>query len=93
MSLDTTSHQEYVRKHFHLACIFTFCFVLFENLGPPQNEFGEVVAAVPKFHYLLTATAERVTKLEDFLKRNFDVEGAILLLCGWPSQHFQRNEH
>lgn len=93
MSLDTNSHQEYVRKHFHLACIFTLCFVLFKNLGPPQNEFGEVVAVVPKFHYLLTATAERVTKLEDFLKRNFYVEGAILLLRGLPLHHFQRNEY
>ncbi|OXB72948.1 UNVERIFIED_CONTAM: hypothetical protein H355_001915 [Colinus virginianus] len=33
--------------------------------------FSEVVAVVSKFHYLITATTERVTKLECFLKRNF----------------------
>lgn len=36
--------------------------------------FSEVVAVVPKFHYLLTAATERVTKLQYFLKRNFYVE-------------------
>ncbi|POI35655.1 hypothetical protein CIB84_000593 [Bambusicola thoracicus] len=43
-----------------------------KNLGPPQSAaFSEVVAVVPKFHYLITATTECVTKLEYFFKRNF----------------------
>lgn len=61
-----------------LGSIFTwhalspYVFVLLRNLGPPQSEaFSEVVAVVPKFHYLITATTECVTKLEYFLKRNF----------------------
>lgn len=41
--------------------------------------FSEVVAVVPKFHYLLTAATECVTKLQYFLKRNFYVEEEILL--------------
>lgn len=53
--------------------------------------FSEVVAVVPKFHYLLTAATECVTKLQYFLKRNFYVEEVILLLCGLLLRSFQRN--
>lgn len=43
--------------------------------------FSEVVAVVPKFHYLLTVATECVTKLQYFLKWNFYVEEESWLLC------------
>lgn len=55
--------------------------------------FSEVVAVVPKFHYLLTAATECVTKLHYFLKWNFYVEEEILLLRGLLLRSFQRNSY
>lgn len=55
--------------------------------------FSEVVAVVPKFHYLLSAATECVTKLRYFLKWNFYVEEEVLLLCGLLWCSFQRNSY